>query len=79
MKTVGSYELKTHLAKFLARVMKGEIIAITRHGKEIARMIPSMQKKRYSKEEAWEKLRTMKRIPLKGMTIRELIEEGRKY
>ncbi|OGG90916.1 prevent-host-death protein [Candidatus Kaiserbacteria bacterium RIFCSPLOWO2_12_FULL_53_8] len=79
MKTVGSYELKTHLAKLLARVIKGEIITITKHGREIARLVPSAQKRRYTKEEAIEKLRTMKRIPLKGITIRELIDEGRKY
>ncbi len=32
MKTVGSYEAKTHFSAFLNRVAKGEQITITRHG-----------------------------------------------
>ncbi|PIR84240.1 type II toxin-antitoxin system prevent-host-death family antitoxin [Candidatus Kaiserbacteria bacterium CG10_big_fil_rev_8_21_14_0_10_51_14] len=77
MKTVGSYELKTHLAKFLARVIKGETITITKHGREIARIIPARREGKLTKEEAIQRLKTMKRVPLRGITIRDLIEEGR--
>jgi prevent-host-death family protein len=36
MKTVGVYEAKTHLARLLHEVEKGECITITRHGKPVA-------------------------------------------
>ena len=36
MKSVGSYEAKTHLPRLLSQVEKGETITITRHGKPIA-------------------------------------------
>jgi prevent-host-death family protein len=40
MKTVGSYEAKTHLPRLLEQVSKGAEITITRHGKAIARLVP---------------------------------------
>ena len=40
MKTVGSYEAKTHLPALLDRVAQGETITITRHGKPVAQLVP---------------------------------------
>ena len=37
---VGAFEAKTHLSELLARVEAGETIAITKHGRPIARLIP---------------------------------------
>jgi prevent-host-death family protein len=79
MKTIGSYELKTHLARFLSRVMQGEMIEVTRRGRLIARIIPAGKQNRYSKAEAVKRLRTLQKTSLKGLTIRDLIEEGRRY
>ena len=36
MKAVGVYEAKTHLARLVREVEKGECITITRHGKPVA-------------------------------------------
>ncbi len=36
METIGAYEAKTHLPKFLERVIKGERITITKHGVPVA-------------------------------------------
>ena len=36
MKSVGSYEAKTHLPRLLSQVEKGETITITKRGKPIA-------------------------------------------
>lgn len=77
MKTIGSYELKTHLARLLARVMHGETIGITKHGELIARIIPAQRQHRYSRAQALKHLRAMERVPLRDLTIRDLIEEGR--
>src|SRR5437867_1303249 len=41
MKTVGSYEAKTHLPQLLGQVAKGERITITRHGVPVALLVPA--------------------------------------
>jgi len=80
MRTVGAYEAKTHLSKLLEAVEGGETIAITRHGKEVARLVPPPGSK--SEEELaqmvaeWRKAR--KGITLGGLKIRDLINEGRR-
>ncbi len=51
MQEIGSFEAKTHLPAFLARVEKGEEFIITRHGKPVARLLPPARKL-YSPEEA---------------------------
>ena len=43
MKTVGSYEAKTHLASLLADVENGEYITITKHGRPIAVLRPYIE------------------------------------
>ncbi|MDZ3836887.1 MAG: type II toxin-antitoxin system prevent-host-death family antitoxin [Rhodospirillales bacterium] len=40
MKTLGTFEAKTHLSTLLEQVERGEEITITRHGKAIARLVP---------------------------------------
>lgn len=37
--TVGAFEAKTKLSELLDRVEQGEEVVITRHGKEIARLV----------------------------------------
>lgn len=40
MKTVPVVEMKAHFSALLAEVARGEEIAITRHGRVIARLVP---------------------------------------
>lgn len=40
MVTVGSYQAKTHLPRLLGRVVRGERITITRHGRPVAMLVP---------------------------------------
>jgi prevent-host-death family protein len=44
MRTVPIVEMKSRLAALLADVARGEEIAITRHGKVIARLIPEPER-----------------------------------
>ena len=46
MRTVGSYEAKTHLPALLGRVAKGETITITKHGKPVAKLVPYTEPER---------------------------------
>jgi prevent-host-death family protein len=38
---VGAHDAKTHLARLLDRVERGEEIVITRHGRPVARLVPN--------------------------------------
>lgn len=40
MRSVGSFEAKTHLSELLASVERGEEILITRRGTPVARLLP---------------------------------------
>ena len=79
--TVGSYEAKTHLSALLERVSKGETITITKHGVPVAKLVPvgDDKPKRDVKQVIAELLEFRKRNTLRGLSIREMIEEGRRY
>lgn len=80
MSTVGAYEAKTHFSKLLERVEKGETITITKHGNVVAQLVPAPQVTRMSKGEVLDALRELRKgVDLRGLSIRELIEEGRRY
>jgi prevent-host-death family protein len=82
MKSVGSFEAKTHLAQLLERVVKGEEITITKHGKPVARLVPALQPKpKPDVKQVIEEMRAFRKRNTLGqrITIRELIEEGRRY
>jgi prevent-host-death family protein len=77
--TVGAYEAKTHLPELLRRVAKGERITITKHGHPVAQLVPASDGRRQQVAEAVagiEKLREGRRLG--SMTIRQLIDEGRR-
>ena len=40
MQSIGAYEAKTHLPRLLDRVVRGESLTITRHGRPVARLVP---------------------------------------
>ncbi len=78
MKTVGSYEAKTHLPRLLDEVAAGETITITKHGVPVATLAP-VRSGRESARGAAEELRAFRdRHPLNGIGIRDLIEDGRR-
>lgn len=80
MKRVGSFEAKTHLPELLRRVEAGEGIIITRHGQDVAQLIPppyTLAKPDTADAIArWRKAR--RGVKLGGLSVRKLIEEGRR-
>jgi prevent-host-death family protein len=79
METVGAYEAKTHLSKLLERVLKGERITITKHGVPVAVLQPpDPQKNVETKSVIAELLKFRDKHSLEGLSIREMIEEGRR-
>ncbi len=79
METVGVYKAKTHLPKLLERVKKGERIIISKHGIPIAMLQPfAPQEKSDAASVIMEIRRLREKHNLSGMSIREMIEEGRR-
>jgi prevent-host-death family protein len=78
MRQIGAYEAKTHLTRLLNDVAAGETITITRHGQPVATLGPA-RTTRSSAVEAARGLRMFRRAHrLRGVRIRELIDEGRR-
>lgn len=74
---IGTYEAKTRFSELLEKVSQGERIVITKHGHPIAVLSP-VEEKLNSSAEAIEAIKRLgKGIELKGISIKELIEEGR--
>jgi prevent-host-death family protein len=79
MQTVGSYEAKTHLPALLDRVAQGEQITITRHGVPVAILVPPEGTRKADVQAAIrDMIEFRKGHRLDGLSIRELIEEGRR-
>ncbi len=80
MKTVPVYEAKTRLSALLDAVAAGEEITITRNGHPAALLVP-VPSRSDKVGEAVRRIRAIRkgvRLP-EGMTVRDLIEEGRRY
>ncbi len=80
MTSVGSFEAKTHLPELLKRVARGEKILITRRGEPVAMLVPPLRAPTRDVQEVIEEMKALRRgNTLGGTTIRELIEEGRRF
>ncbi len=80
MRQVGVYEAKTHLPRLLNEVEQGESITITRHGRPVARLVPVPEARKRSVADAIAAIEEFRKgNRLDGITIRELIDEGRRY
>jgi prevent-host-death family protein len=80
MDTIGVGKARTHFSQLLERVAKGETITITRRGVPVASLVPPPSTRDREVRAAIEKLiEWRKGHTLGDLTIRELIEEGRRY
>ena len=61
MREVRATAAKAHLAELLRAVEHGETVAITRHGKAIAHLIPARDQDRESRRSAVERFRARRR------------------
>ena len=80
MRSVGAYEAKTHLPRLLDCVTRGEEIQITRNGRPIARLIPEPGPTATDLDSLIAEMRQFRkgRRLGKDVTVRDLIEEGRR-
>lgn len=80
MSTYGVFEAKNRLSELIDKVGKGEKVTITRRGEVVARLVPPSQPERdvpvVETIAAIKKLR--EELRLDGISIRDLVEEGRR-
>jgi prevent-host-death family protein len=81
MKTIGLFEAKQKLSELVERAGEGEQIGITRRGKLAAMLVPARENKKVDLKQVFadiERIRKRAKPLPKGMTIKDLIEEGRR-
>jgi len=80
VKTVGLFEAKQKLSELVERASEGEQIGITRRGKLSAMIIPApAATKKESVAQIFAEIAEIRKRakPLNGLTVKDLIEEGR--
>jgi prevent-host-death family protein len=77
-RTVGAYEAKTKLGELLDQVERGREIIITRHARNVARLVPADQPS--VDHSVFSRIRALRsRLSLgKGESARDLVNEGRR-
>jgi prevent-host-death family protein len=79
MESVSSFDAATHLPVLLDRVVHGERITITREGVPVAVLVPAIEKRKADAHEAIQAIREFRKgQTLGGLSIRTMIEEGRR-
>lgn len=80
MTRVGVFEAKNRLSELIERAGKGEEITITKRGEVVARLVPpdSAGARERAVRAVAELLEARKGVRLGGLSIKELIEEGRR-
>jgi len=80
MASVRLFEAKTHLSALVERVAQGEEITITKRSVPVAMLIPVANGLRKDPKQVAKRIRALRRgARLKGVTIRQLVEEGRRF
>jgi prevent-host-death family protein len=79
--SIGAFEAKTHLSDLLDRVARGEKITITRHGVPAALLVPVTEAApKMTHKQIVEGMRALrKRVKPGKMSVREMVNEGRRY
>lgn len=80
MRTMGIFEAKQSFSELIAAVEAGEEVRITRHGKEVVRMLPVQRVPVITEEQIERELQAMRELRARvkpGPGWRELRDEGR--
>lgn len=80
MSEISAFEAKMYLPQLLERVRKGERFVITEHGIPMAELIPFGKRDPVKIRAAIKDLKAFQKAHgLGGSSIRQMIDEGRKY
>ena len=76
---VGAFEAKTHFSELLERAARGETITVCRHGSPVAQLGPLRAAGEADIRETIDQIRQLRdQLRLDGLSIRELMYEGRR-
>jgi prevent-host-death family protein len=77
--SVGAFEAKNKFSELLLRVGRGTEVTITKHDRPVAMLVPVSAPAAAERKRATAELRALrKHYSLKGLVVRNLIEEGRR-
>lgn len=80
MTQIGVFDAKTHLPRLLKRVEQGERFVVTRHSRPVAELIPYRGPDADKVRQAIESLGEFReKHSLGGLSVREMIKEGRRF
>lgn len=77
--TIGIFEAKQKLSELVERAAHGEEIVITCRGKERARLVGTTPKSKRSLQEIFDSFAQVRMKLPKRTTVKDLIEEGRRF
>ena len=76
---LGAFEAKNRFSELLNRVDRGAEFTITKHDRPVARLVPALPQTKARRKKATAELRALReRYSLKGLSVRSLIDEGRR-
>ncbi|HZF10515.1 MAG TPA: type II toxin-antitoxin system prevent-host-death family antitoxin [Thermoanaerobaculia bacterium] len=79
MRTVGAVEAKAHLSRLIDEVTRGRQVEITKNGMPVALLVPIPSTQRLDVQEVIRQMRELRHgITLGNLSLREMIEEGRR-
>jgi prevent-host-death family protein len=77
--SIGAFEAKNKFSELLERVGRGAEVTITRHERPVARLVPASAPAEAEMKKATLELRALSQhYSLKGLSVRKLIEAGRR-
>jgi prevent-host-death family protein len=82
MTSIGFYEARTHLSELLDQVARGKKVLITRRGRPAALLTPPPAESKKDVRQVIEEFKAYSRRQgrtLGDLSIREMIEEGRRF
>jgi len=80
MQTIGAYEAKTHFSAILEQVEQGEQVIITKHGRSVAKLVPTAGPDRELIEQTIQRLKAFSKGNKLGDDLdwKTLRDEGRR-
>ena len=77
--SMGAFEAKNRFSELLDRVSRGGEVTITKHERPVARLVPASVPEEAERKRTTEELRRLsQQYSLKGLSVRKLIDEGRR-
>lgn len=77
--SVGAFEAKNKFSELLDKVGRGATFTITKHDRPVARLVPAGDSSARDRKKAAAELRAMsRRYSLERISVRSLMDEGRK-